>query len=378
MDNGIVEIPVIRITQQGKTLYIGKISGEKIIKKCITTEWDPDLGWDLSQQGYQRAPNKKHYTRIAGFLKNEGDPLLPTSALLSAREYEYGLLDYSPYDKSIPDVGVLKIPEARTLFIVDYQHRWRGIKHAIEAFNSNNLYDFQIPVIIMANVSKYEEIRQFYLINSKQKRVDTDLGLALLQTMATQADEKELMNFVGPGNKYRIRATRLTFQIAAQTSGPWAGKIVDPNMIVTGNQVVSIKSFVDSIKPILVRTSPIHEKSDDEIIKIIQDYWSGIESFMPNACANPINYSLQRTVGVFVMHRIAGRKVLNICTAQNDFSPDNISQIMNDAKLKQKSSQPGQRYFDEHFWAVGGFAKAYSSSSGQNDLADKMMHFIQS
>ena len=238
MSNGVLEIPVIRIIQQNKTLYIGKMTGKQILDKCITTEWDPDLGWDLKRQGYQRAPNEKHYSRIASFLKVEGDPLLPTSALLAARESEYGQLDYLSYDNSQPDIGVLKIPEVRLLFIVDYQHRWRGIKHAVEKFNSNNLFDFQIPVIIMADVSKYEEIRQFYLINSKQKRVDTDLGLALLQTMATQANEKELMNFVGPGNKYRIRATRLTFIIAAQSVGSWVGKIVDPNMIATGNQVV--------------------------------------------------------------------------------------------------------------------------------------------
>ena len=178
------------------------------------------MGWDLDKQGYQRAPNQKHYSRIAEFLREEGDPLLPTSALLAAREGEYGLLDFAPYDNAQPDVGKLRIPHERLLFIVDYQHRWRGIKDAVERLKCGNLLDFQVPVIIMADVSRYEEIRQFYLINSKQKRVNTDLGLALLQTMAPQASEKELMNFVGPGNKYRIRATRLTFKIAGKTQGP--------------------------------------------------------------------------------------------------------------------------------------------------------------
>src|SRR3990172_392041 len=37
----------------------------------------------------------------------------------------------------------------------------------------------------MADVPRQEEIKQFYLINSKQRRVDTDLALALLQTMAS-------------------------------------------------------------------------------------------------------------------------------------------------------------------------------------------------
>ena len=377
MSNNEMEIPVIRNIQQGKTLYIGKMTGKQILEKCITTEWDPALGWDLNRQGYQRAPNEKHYSRIASFLRNEGDPLLPTSALFAAREDEYGTLDYSPYDDSRPDIGILRIPEVRLLFIVDYQHRWRGIKHAVEKFNKNSLLDFQVPVIIMADVSRYEEIRQFYLINSKQKRVDTDLGLALLQTMSTQADEKELANFVGPGNKYRIRATRLTFAIASQTTGPWGGKILDPNMVVTGNQVVSIKSFVDSLKPILVRTSPICQKKDNELIGIILDYWSGIEKLMPRAFTNPRDYSLQRAVGVFVMNRIAGRKVFQICSKQNDFSSSNIERIMNEAKEKLQSMPSEQRYLDDDFWKIGGFAKAYSSSSGQNDLADRITSLIE-
>jgi len=364
MGNGIMEIPVIRITQQGKKIYIGKMTGREILDRCITTEWSPDLGWDLDKQGYQRAPNEKHYTRIANFLRKEGEPLLPTSALLAAREGEYGVLDFVPYDNAHPDVGKLRIPYERLLFIVDYQHRWRGIKDAVERLKCDVLLDFQVPVIIMADVSRYEEIRQFYLINSKQKRVDTDLGLALLQTMTSQANEEELMNFVGPGNRYRIRATRLTFKLAGKTQGPWAGKILDPNMITTGNQLVSVKSFVDSLRPVLTRSSPIHMRTDDELIQIILDYWSGIEQLMPNVFVSPRSYSIQRAIGVFVMHRVAARKVLSDCIRQNDMSPTKVAQVLNQATVN---------YLNEGFWKVGGGASAYSSGAGQRELAIMIM-----
>lgn len=364
MRNDILEIPVIRITQQGKKIYIGKMTGREILDRCTTTEWDPDKGWDLNEQGYQRAPIHKHYTRIAEFLREEGDPLLPTSALLAAREEEYGLLDFDSYDKDHPDIGKLIIRAPRRLFIVDYQHRWRGIKDAVERLKCDGLLDFQIPVIIMADVSRYEEIRQFYLINSKQKRVDTDLGLALLQTMATEANERELMNFVGPGKKYRIRATRLIFRIAGKSQGPWAGKVIDPNMISTGNQVVHIKSFVDSLQPILSRRSPVHMKTDDQLIQIILDYWSGIEQLMPNAFSSPKNYTIQGTVGVFVMHRVAARKVLRDCVQQNDISSAKVTQILQKAKAQ---------YMKEDFWKVGGVTKQYSSGSGVKELAQMII-----
>jgi len=364
MANGVLEIPVIRIMQQGRKIYIGKMRGEEILDSCVMTEWNPDLGWDLDRQGYQRAPIRKHYMRIAHFLKEEGDPLLPTSALLAAREERYGLLEFIPYNDALPDVGKIMLPKERQLFIVDYQHRWRGIKFAIEDLKFNGLLNFQVPVIIMADVEMYEEIRQFYLINSKQKRVDTDLGLALLQTMATEASEKELMNFVGPGNKYRIRATRLTFSVAAKTEGAWVGKIMDPNMIATGSQVVSIKSFVDSLRPVLTRTSPAHMKTDSELVQIILDYWSGIGQLMPNAFASPRAYSIQRAIGVFVMHRVAAKKVLKTCMQQNDTSPAMVAEVLEKAKTQ---------YLNEGTWELGGFVKTYSSSSGQKELADMII-----
>lgn len=363
MGSDTLEIPVIRITQQGKKIYIGKMMGREILDRCTTTEWDPDKGWDLNEQGYQRAPIQKHYRRIAEFLREEGDPLLPTSALLAAREQELGVLDFVAYDKSRPDIGKLIIRVPRRLYIVDYQHRWRGIQDAVERLKCDALLDFQIPVIIMADVLRYEEIRQFYLINSKQKRVETDLGLALLQTMATQANERELMNFVGPGNRYRIRATRLTFNIASKTQGPWMGKIMDPNMITTGNQVISIKSFVDSLRPILTRTSPVHKRTDDELVEIILDYWAGIEQIMPNAFASPKGYSVQATVGVFVMHRIAAKRVFS----QNDLSPTAVAHTLGKAKAS---------YLNDNYWRVGGEAKNYSSASGQKELAEKIMEVL--
>ena len=365
--NGTLEIPAIKIIQQGYKIYLGKMLGSEILEWCITTEWDPDLEWDLEKQGYQRKPNEKHYKRIGEFLKQENDPLLPTSALLSARETDYGILSFKTHNDNQSDIGQLFIPKGRNIFIVDYQHRWRGLKFAVESLKCKKLTDFQIPVIILADVPRYEEIRQFYLINSKQKRVDTDLGLALLQTMAPQASEDELANFVGPGKKYRIRATRLVFKLASMKQGPWIGKIIDPNMVASGNQIVSIKSFVDSLQPILSKRSPIHSKEDDEIVKIIIDLWSAIEKLLPNVFSKPKDYSLQRTVGVFVMHRVAAKKVFKECMSKKDISVNSMKQVLEKTKDK---------YLNESFWKVGGPVGTYSSAAGHKKLADLIIEDI--
>jgi DGQHR domain-containing protein len=328
----------------------------------VITEWDPNLGWDLDRQGYQRAPVDKHYRRIGQFLIKEDDPLLPTSALLSAREDEYGILRFKPSTAN-SEFGYLEIPEGREIYIVDYQHRWRGLKYAIEEKGAAKLGNFQIPVVIMANARRYEEIRQFYLINSKQRRIDTDLALALMQTMATSADESELINLAGPGKRYRIRATRLTFRLAAMPAGCWAGRIQEPNMVPAPQQIASPKSFADSLRPILSSRCPLHSLSDDSLLQVIMNYWEGIKSLLPRSFKEPRNYAIQKTPGLFSMHRVGAQKVLLICQRQDDYSPKNVAAILSSAT----------DYMKESFWVTSGPITAYGGAGGHKALADKII-----
>ncbi|MCH8800679.1 MAG: DGQHR domain-containing protein [Chloroflexi bacterium] len=362
-----MKIPVIRTEQKGVTLYIGKIRAEDLLDIGVITEWDPNLGWDLDMQGYQRAPIRKHYMSIAGFLTSDSDPLMPTSALLSAREGEDGILQYEPLSKATNnDFGFITIPDDRHIYIVDYQHRLRGLQEAIKTSGAEKLRNFQIPFVLMSDAKRFEEIKQFYLINNKQKRVDTDLALALMQTMAGEAGEAEMSNLVGPGNRYKIRASRLTFKIAARTTGVWVNKIQEPNNPRPGD-VVSVKSFVDSLKLIISSRSLVHQRTDDELIEYISNYWLGISSVVPILFQDPTSYSIQKAVGVFVMHRIAARKVFPICTQSNDFSPSHVSTILRPAVGE---------YLNELFWKTGGPVRAFSSGSGQAALADNIIKLL--
>ena len=162
-----------------------------------------------------------------------------------------------------------------------------------------------IPVTILSDAHLIEEMKQFYLINNKQKRVNTDLALTLIQAMSSASTEEELANLVGPGNKYRIRATRLVIQIAQLDSGPWAGKIQEPNVPSTPSQTASIKSFVDSLRPIVSTRSPVYGFSDDALVNIIMSVWSGVLDLWPEWNTNSGQYVIQGAIGLFVIHRVA-------------------------------------------------------------------------
>ena len=354
-------IPVVQFMQQGFTLYSGVMSVRQLMDHAAMTEWDPEKGWDLQQQGYQRAPILEHYRRIAMFLQREGDPLLPTNALLASRNAVYGELHFTRVDG---DLGYLDIPDSRTLFVIDYQHRWRGFKHAIEELGQMALHNVMIPVTILSNTPLSEEMKQFYLINNKQKRIDTDLALTLMQAMASESTEEELANLVGPRKRYQIRATRLVIRIAQLGSGPWASKIQEPNIPPDSSQIASIKSFVDSLKPIVSTRSPVYHDSDDDLVLVILAIWMGVLDLWPEWKTDFAQYAIQKTTGLFVIHRVASELLIPKMLSSGDRSSGLVTATL--------SNVGG--LLSRDFWRTGGGIGTYSSAAGQRELAEKIVN----
>ena len=359
----MARIPVVRFTQKDFTLYSGVMTVGQLMDHAITTEWDPSLGWELSGQGYQRAPLRKHYLNIAAFLRREGDPLLPNNALLATRDIDYGVIQFTSKDG---DLGYLEVPDYRRLFIIDYQHRWRGFIHAMEVMKQTSLRDVRIPVTILSNTPTYEEMKQFYLINNKQKRVDTDLALTLMQAMSSSSTEEELANLVGAGNRYRIKATRLVVKIAQQSSGPWVDKIEEPNTPSSSGRVASIKSFVDSLRPIVSTRSPIHHFSDSRLVDIITSVWDGVLNLHPEWKTDPEEYSIQKSIGLFVIHRVTRDLLIPIMRSSGNWSDALVTNTM------RKATQ----HMGRDVWRTGGPFGYFSSGAGQKQLAELIIDEI--
>ena len=371
-----MEIAVLKIRQAGRTLYLGSMTAEQLLRFGVTTEWDPNIGWDIEHQGYQRAPVEVHYKGIADYLLKTGEPFMPNGALLSARDGEYGRLQFRKVagDQEC-EFGYLAIPEGRLLFIVDYQHRWRGFRHALEKNGHPELKEAVIPVTIMPDVDRAEEIRQFYVINSKQRRIETDLALALLQTMAGEVSEEELVSLVGKNKRFRIRATRLTFRIAAATDGPWAGRIKQPHDLPEVNAVLSFKSFVDSLQLIVSSRSPVSHMDDDQLIQVIGNYWSALSQLMPESFGNPRDHSIQKTPGVFSMQIVAAKTVFKLCQRQNDYSPRRMEDYLSTANTTVGGDST--RYMESGYWVSRGPVKQYGGSGGHRALATLIRNKIE-
>lgn len=228
----------------------------------------------------------------------------------------------------------------------------------------------------MPDVKRYEEIKQFYVINSKQRRIDTDLALALLQTMAPTTQEKELVGLVGPGKKYRIRATRLTFEIASSgRGGPWSGRIKQPHDLPEPEAVLSVKSFADSLQPIVSSRSPVYGLTDSELVDTVNRYWTALADLMPEAFANPKEHSVQKTPGVFSLHIVAAKTVFRLCRQEKDFSAKRIGEFLKAANNARPDDQT--RYMTSEFWVSRGEVKQYGGSGGHRSLATYIRNKIE-
>ncbi len=355
-----MQLPTLKVIQSGKVLYLTQMTAEQLLSCSYTAEWDPDLGWDIENQGFQRTPVAKHYKAIGKFLADSTVPFIPTAALLSAEESSKGKIPFRASHED-PGFGTLDIQDGRHLLILDYQHRHRGLRYAIENLGAEQLKTFTMPVVIIADIPRYEEILQFYLINNKQRRIDTDLALALVQTLAESGvQEDELANLLGPGKRFRIRATRLTFKLAGRQSGPWAGRILPPHDNPPPGAVIKVKSFVDSLRPVVSPRASISQLEDDELLDVITDYWSALKEILPGAFKNPAQFQMQKTVGVFVFHRLLAQQIYPRCVDAGRPSKQRMRKILEPA---------ANTYMTERFWATRGRASTYVGGSGFNELA---------
>jgi hypothetical protein len=96
------------------------------------------------------------------------------------------------------------------------------------------------------------------------------------------------------------------------------------------------------------------------------DYWKGIEILMPKAFAQPANYAIQKTPGLFSMHIVAAKRILPLCQELGDFSPKSIAGILSKA----------DEWIKEEFWKTGGKISHWGGAGGHKALADEIIKKI--
>lgn len=362
-------LPAFKIHQReqdGTAIYFSKINAKE-----LSTRTDERFKIDYFRRldsnqdlGYQRQLSKIAVEKIKDFiLKETKNPLLPTAILVNSREP----LDYKDNGGGF---GVLTVKN--TLYIIDGQHRFEAWTQMMQDPALEEMYgDYEFPLIVLSGFEEYREIEQFYVINSKQKKIKTDLAQRHSLALAKHSETEGLI----PSEKrWELSAVKITDILNEQLECIWNKKVIlaDDTADLRKTKFISQSSFVSSLKPLFLGSKPIFKiekgvNNLDKWAKIIADYWDIIEKYYPNAVQNTRDYSLMKTVGVFSFHIFLER----ILQETKD-----ISEAMKliDTKIR-KASENG---YGENFWRVkqsestknqGKYAGAFSSAVGHKRIA---------
>jgi len=335
-----------------------------LCKLGVIESWDSDKGWDIVTQGYQRESYKKHYKAIAGFLRDTPDALLPTSILLSARTEEQGQLNFHVISDSIDHaLGYLEVPNTYVLYVVDGQHRMQGFIHAIDQFKRDDLGDFLLPVVVLCDADKIEELSQFHLINHRQKRISTNLALALLGTVVDDQPGVAKM-LAGPQGVWKMKAIMIAIALneGQEPQNVWPGRISLPNEPRGPIVAATLASFVNSLQPFFSATYP-YRLNNLQVGEYLIRFWSALNAIMPNAFRSRRGYVIQRTTGVYSLNRVAAELARQRSKVLEAPSGD-IEPFLRADKV----------HMSETIWSSGGtLAQEYRGHARFRDLADEIL-----
>ncbi len=363
---GGLGLPAIRIHQNGAELYSVQLRPDLLGEEDLVKvdQWNPDIEVKeaLDDQGYQRTESRPHYVKIAKYLSDDKSAFMPTSALVSVRKE----VDFKPVPEH-PDLGILFIPkDSFPLYIVDAQHRRMGLLYGIRDLGAQHLKDFCLPAVIMAGVSKLDEMKQFNTINSTSKRIDTDLAQRLLSEMA-ERDQKFKDTLISKKKKWLLRGVAIVDKLNELSDSPWGGRVQRPNRVKTGDVMIGESSLVTSLKPVL-DLSLIERMSDEDVTKLLDRYWRAIMHYLPDANKTPRDFAIQKTTGCYIMHLVLPM-VLEICRDASDYTENKMIEILSPVSQKSK-------LLSEEFWKRGGEAGTYSSSVGFQKVVYEMSQHL--
>jgi len=277
------------------------------------------------EEGYQRAVESTRARRFGRWLAT-GNNISPASILLSIRDEDVKM-DNATYDEReanvTDDFGLrdansvdLKIQPDCKIWIVDGQHRIRGIKELAEA-DQKKIGNVNIAFTLLWGLNVTAEAEQFVIINKTQKAVRTDLAERFVAKEYKRRGEVSVM--ADPNSPIFKKAPWLAKAmdvldtlIDPDRKTVWTDKVLLPNETRAKTMTVTQSAFTNSLETILrPKLGPLANEDSYkicDIVDIIDDYWNAIKEncptpFEPRSETHiPNDYALQQTIGVSSLH----------------------------------------------------------------------------
>ncbi len=311
-------INAFRIYQRGLPIYITTMKAADLLASYKIDRWSED-----NPKGYQRALVPIRVRKAMNYLlKEEG--VFPTSILVNVR----GKIEFRPKMKieNFAEFGELIIsPESLPFSVVDGQHRLEGLKAARE--EDPKFDDYPLPITIVNLPNVYDEMRQFYIINTRQKGVPTDLVQRHLYEMSEKMGKPKLLMLEGEKAVLTAEAIPIVDIIRSDSRSVWYNKVQLPGEKKQPHYIIKQRPLADSITYILKSRPSFRRMNPKELADNLITYWNALKEIFPEAFENPKEYTIQRTPGAYSLHMIYPH-IYELCEQANDFSERKIKQIL--------------------------------------------------
>lgn len=342
----------IKFTQDNINMFLLKMTAEQLLDSYEILHYNSE-----TNTNYQRPPIPAHYRRIANYFLTESSPILPTAivAAISSTNIE-------EIDGQIELKGKIRI--------VDGQHRIEGLKSLKNEFSKQGRekyetiakkFDFPIILMIVEPEDEIVEIDAFININSKGKRVKTDLA----ETLKSKKRELALsgVEFI-PVNEQLVTdiALEVCRRLNSDSTSFWKGLIIQADEIGNRNeQPITVITFKQAIKPVVALSLQGLTKLDkkeiqakvENIISLLLDIWDIVLDKWPG-CFNGEQrtydnaYNICKGLGLIPL--------LQIYCNQSDKTEnplDLFAEILSNSNVKEDD------------WLVGGTFTGLSSGQGK-------------
>ena len=353
------EFPVaIRNPHGHVTQAVGVMSAQALVQRYEVPQRD-----HRNRSGYQRPVSNARVNKLAADLKS-GQVDIPTAVLLNVRTEAENVLEW------IDESHAVFRPNGQPLYVVDGQHRLAALAKLVEE-DPARWSDYEISFVCMIGASELDEMRQFYVVNSTAKSVRTDLALDLLKQQA-ESDPTLMASLIAKGEDWKVEGQTITEAMAKTRL--WKDRVRfpgDPKAETT----IGSAGMVSSLKQLLA-TPYFGQISTDNKVKILDAYWEGIASVIPEAFREPAEYAIQKSGGVMIMHGLLVTVIeLLRSLGLSVIDPESYSEVLEETLLNlEGDNAEGETARGADFWLAGvrGAAGSFSSNAGRRVLRSRL------
>ncbi len=262
------------------------------------------------------------------------------------------------------------------LRIIDGQHRTEGLRYAIEEKGHQPSASMQVPVVIMEVSDRAEELDQFRIINGTAKSVRTDLVNSILTALA----EHQVEDSVAPKDRWKIIVTKVVDIMDRTAGSPWEDMLLMPDMVGRDfpDKIARATSVMTSIRPIYIwleglgifndRAGTSFDEQSAYMASILVEYSRALKAVVPKAFADPDDYVIQKTPGLFALHLVLRDRLLPwIYHGRREWDQETFEEFLG----------VSPEITDAGFWdKTQNRAAAYGSMKGFSELADLLNHSL--